>query len=90
MLYGPFVVLFVQWTERYVGLAASYGIKSSEFKYFSSYAAILIVPTFIRDIFMHNVVELFHGWKLYDYVKYCKHRYAKLQFRWKARDPNED
>ena len=90
MLYGPFVVLFVQWTERYVGLAASYGIKSSEFKYFSSYAAILIVPTFIRDIFMHNVVELFHGWKLYDYVKYCKHRYAKRQFRWKARDPNED
>eukprot|EP00961_Rhodomonas_salina_P273392 3694231-Rhodomonas_salina.1 len=57
---------------------------------------------------MHNVTELFHGWKVssswgagmrgcggagagvYDYMKYCKHRYAKRQFRWKGADPNED
>jgi len=113
MLYSPFVVLFVEWSEKFVGLGDAYGIKKSEFQYFSLFAAILIgeqfllkyvkcilqlcliklaftVPTFIRDIFMHNVVELFHGWKLYDYVKYCKHRYGKRQFRWKACDPNED
>ncbi len=76
MLFSPFVVLFVQWTERHIGIGASYGIKISEFKFFVLFNFLVIVPLLVRDIFMHNVTELFHGWKVYDYMKYCRHRYA--------------
>jgi hypothetical protein len=76
MLFSPFVVLFVQWTERHIGIGASYGIKISEFKFFVLFNFLVILPLLVRDIFMHNITELFHGWKVYDYMKYCKHRYA--------------
>uniref|UniRef100_A0A7S0QR61 Tyrosine-protein kinase ephrin type A/B receptor-like domain-containing protein n=1 Tax=Cryptomonas curvata TaxID=233186 RepID=A0A7S0QR61_9CRYP len=90
MLYAPFVVLFVDWAEQHSGVGAAFGIRKSDFKFYWLFNFFSILPTMMRDVFVHNISELFHGWKVYEYMKYCRHRYSKRQFRWKASDPHED
>lgn len=88
--FSPFTVLFVMWTEPVMFLGAKYNILQTDFVYFYMFAFVMIPFLMLKDVFLHNVTELHHGWKVYDYMKYCKHRYTKRQFRWKASDPNED
>ena len=89
-LFSPFSVLFIFWTEPIMKLGEKYAILQTDFKYFYMFGFVLIPFLQVKDLFLHNVVELYHGWKVYDYMKYCKHRYSKRQFRWKMVDPNED
>jgi hypothetical protein len=65
MLYAPFVVLFVEWAERHSGVGAAYGIRKSDFKFYWLFNFFSIIPTMMRDVFVHNVTELFHGWKVF-------------------------
>ena len=89
-LFNPFSVLFVMWVEPVMQLGAKYEILTTDFVYFYMFGFVLIPFLMVKDLFLHNVTELYHGWKVYDYMKYCKHRYTKRQFRWKSADPNED
>jgi hypothetical protein len=89
-LFSPFTILFVMWTEPVMKLGEKYSILTTDFQYFYMFAFVMIPFLMVKDLFLHNVTELYHGWKVYDYMKYCKHRYSKRQFRWKAADPNED
>ncbi|EKX41902.1 hypothetical protein GUITHDRAFT_141646 [Guillardia theta CCMP2712] len=83
-LFAPLTILFVQWTEPNIGMGAAYGIKRTQFVYFWVFGFVMIPFLLVKDLFLHNVTELHHGWKVYDYMKYCKHRYSKRMFRWKA------
>ena len=89
-LFSPFTILFVMWTEPVMQLGAKYGILVTDFEYYYVFAFTMIPFFMVKDLFLHNVTELYHGWKVYEYMKYCKHRYTKRQFRWKSNDPNED
>ena len=64
MLYAPFVVLFLDWAEQHSGVGAAFGIKTSDFKFYWLFNFFSILPTMMRDVFVHNINELFHGWKV--------------------------
>ena len=51
-------------------IANLYGIKSNQTIIYVSFALYMIPFTFLTDVFLHNTLELVHGWKIYDYVSY--------------------
>eukprot|EP00960_Hanusia_phi_P059677 764256-Hanusia_phi.AAC.1 len=63
-LFAPLSILFVQWTEPNIGMGAAYGIKRTQFVYFWVFGFVMIPFLLVKDLFLHNVTELHHGWKV--------------------------
>lgn len=56
------------WHRRQVGLPSLYGIQVQDMEYYLSFALVIIFFQLCVDVFIHGVLELFHGWKIYDYL----------------------
>lgn len=54
--------------RRQVGLPSLYGIQVQDMEYYLSFALVIIFFQLCVDVFIHGVLELFHGWKIYDYL----------------------
>ena len=55
------------------------------------YFQILIIPfQIIADIFIHGCNELYHGWKIYDYLIYTRYRFLQRETRWKGLEDSLD
>lgn len=61
-----FVFPLLYW--RQVGLPSLYGIQVQDMEYYLSFALVIIFFQLCVDVFIHGVLELFHGWKIYDYL----------------------
>lgn len=44
----------------------------------------------MSDVFVLNIIELFHGWKIYDFLVYSRYRFLNREKRWKGLEPNVD
>lgn len=51
-----------------VGLTYLYGIKVQDMEYYLLFALVIIFFQLCVDVFIHGVLELLHGWKIYDYL----------------------
>lgn len=54
--------------RQQVGLPSLYGIQVQDMEYYLSFALVIIFFQLCVDVFIHGVLELFHGWKIYDYL----------------------
>ena len=51
----------------------------------------MIIPfQIVMDIFIFNIQELFHGWKVYEYMKYARYRFNNRTARWKGLEKTFD
>jgi len=51
----------------------------------------VIVPTQMgMDVFIQNSQELFHGWKIYEYLRYAQQRFINRTERWKLCEKEQD
>jgi len=42
--------------------------------------ALLIIPFQIAaDVYLHGAIELFHGWKIHDYLVYTRYRFLQRE-----------
>ena len=53
-------------------------------EYYLWFALIIVFFQLCVDIFVHGVLELFHGWKIYDYLVYTRYRFLQRETRWKV------
>jgi len=42
------------------------------------------------DVFIQNSQELFHGWKIYEYLRYAQQRFINRTERWKLKEKEQD
>ncbi len=42
------------------------------------------------DVFIHCALEMFHGWKIYDYLVYIRFRFLQREARWKGLEDTLD
>jgi hypothetical protein len=54
------------------------------------YQLVFIVIQPLVDVFNHSQCELFHGWKIYEYLVYSRYRFLQRETRWKGMEPNLD
>ena len=72
------VAIFYEFTE----MGLSYGIKKIHLIYYISFQIIIIPGSLFMDMFTLNAIELFHSWKLYDYIHYQNYRFSVREHRW--------
>ena len=73
-----------------MGLPALYSIREQDMFYYLLFTCITVGFQTFADVFLHNVQELFHGWKLYDYLVYTRYRFLQRETRWKGLEDSLD
>ena len=69
LFYQPILVgIFLIWFRDPVYIADEYGINQTEMWLYFTFAAVIMWFQMAADVFIQNVQELFHGWKIYDYL----------------------
>ena len=66
------------------------GVRTTEFIYYVMFSFVVVPFRVVCDIFVHSSQELFHGWKVLDYLRYCAYRFSKRSERWRGLDREED
>ena len=90
MMYQPFLIILMMWFRNEMMLPVLYGIREQDMEYYLWFSIIISVFQLIADIFIHNVNELFQGWKIYDYLIYTRYRFIQREKRWKGLEVAED
>ena len=90
LLYSPFVILFLMLYREETGLGEAYGIKEQDMRNYFNFAYVVIPFQFVADVFIHSSLELYHGWKIYDYLIYTRYRYLQRETRWKGMEDSLD
>merc|ERR1711871_574749 len=67
-----------------------YGIKRQDMVFYFLFAVISIPTQFVADILCLQVLELTHGWKIYDYLVYTRYRFLQRETRWKGLEDSLD
>jgi hypothetical protein len=90
LYYMPFFVyLFMQYRTP-IGIPALYGIRQSDMLIYLVFQIFLIGFQPFVDILIHAHLELYHGWKLYEYLVYSRYRFLQRETRWKGMESSLD
>ncbi|CAM9095227.1 unnamed protein product [Chrysoparadoxa australica] len=90
LFYFPYCIFLLMWFRYETGLPELYGIKEQDMEYYLWFSLIIIPFQVMADIFIHGVLELFHGWKIYDYLVYTRYRFLQRETRWKGLEDSLD
>jgi len=88
LLCTPCIILFLMVFRRETLMADLYGIKESDMKHYLFFSLIIIPFQIAADIFIHGSLELFHGWRIHDYLLYCKYRFRERELLWRGLERN--
>ena len=79
-------MVVIQLFRDEVEITKLYGIKEADMEYYVLFAFAIIPFQIIADIFLHNSLELLHGWKMHEYLEYCKVRFLQREVWWKGHE----
>jgi hypothetical protein len=82
--YTPFLTWLLMQFRTQIGLPELYGIREQDMLYYLYFALVIIFFQVITDILLHSCCELFHGWKIYEYLVYTRYRFLQRETRWKG------
>ncbi|EED88737.1 predicted protein [Thalassiosira pseudonana CCMP1335] len=88
LLYSPFIMVIIMLFRDEAEITKLYGIKEADMEYYVLFALAIIPFQIVADIFLHNALELLHGWKIYEYLEYCSVRFAQREVWWKGFESN--
>jgi hypothetical protein len=84
LLYMPFIMIVIMLFRDEMQITILYGIKEDDMEYYVMFALVIIPFQILADVFLHNALELLHGWKIYEYLEYCKVRFMQREMWWKG------
>jgi hypothetical protein len=85
VIIAPFLYYWLSLFYEESKIAQLYEIKENQTNIYVTFAIAVIPFTFLTDVFIHNTLELVHGWKIYDYVSYQRYRFTVRENRWLMR-----
>jgi len=88
--YAPFSTFLLIVYREEAGLAVIYDIKEQDMAYYVYFMCLIIPFRVVADVFLHGCNELYHGWKLYDYLIYTRYRFLQRECRWKGLEDSLD
>merc|ERR1712072_1569508 len=90
MGYTPFLIYLLMIFRFEILLPEIYGILEKDMLYYLYFSIVIIGFQVITDVFLHSVLELFHGWKIYEYLVYTRYRFLQRETRWKGMEDSLD
>ena len=71
----PFVLFFILLFANETKIAQNYEIRKDDLQYYIAFTSVIILPQLCIDIFILHILEIKHGYKIYDYFTYCNYRF---------------
>jgi hypothetical protein len=87
---APFLILWMLVFSKELQLVDTYGIRDSDLVYYVLFAVVIVPTQMCMDVFIQNAQELFHGWKIYEYLRYAQQRFINRTERWKLCEKEQD
>jgi hypothetical protein len=87
---APFLILWMLVFSKELKLVDTYGIRDSDLVYYILFAVVIVPTQMGMDVFIQNSQELFHGWKIYEYLRYAQQRFINRTERWKLCEKEQD
>ena len=90
LFYQPFMIMLLMVFRAEIQIPDIYGIREQDMQFYLWFQIVILFFQLSADMLMHNVQELFHGWKLYDYLVYTRYRFLQRETRWKGLEDSLD
>merc|ERR1719486_1562130 len=87
---APFLILWMLVFSKELKLVDTYGIRDSDLVYYVLFSIVTVPTQMTMDVFIQNSQELFHGWKVYEYLRYAQQRFINRTERWKLTESEQD
>ena len=84
-----FVYLFIQFRTQ-CGVPAGYNIRQSDMVIYMMFQLVLLPFQAVMDVFHLMTMEVYHGWKVYEYMVYSRYRFLQRETRWKGMEDSLD
>jgi len=81
---SPFFIFFFWDFNDHLRLSYLYGFRKRDLLIYFLFSVVIIPFQIIMDVLTFNIQELFHGWKVYEYLKYARYRFVNRTSRWKG------
>lgn len=79
---APILLAFQAFFSDDTQMPALYGVRQTDLLYYALFSLFIIPSNFVLGALQLNTMELAHGWKLYEYSAYQRHRFATRDTRW--------
>lgn len=79
---NPIVLLFIILFANETKIPQNYQIRLSDLRYYFFFTVVVIIPQLVIDVFLLHVLEVTHGYKIYDYFTYCDYRFTIRTKKW--------
>jgi hypothetical protein len=79
----PLVYLFISIFAEATQIPKNYGIRKTDVNYYLLFTITIIIPQLIIDVLMLHLIECLYGYKLFDYLTYCSHRFSTRATWWR-------
>jgi hypothetical protein len=90
MWYMPFFVyIFMQYRNQ-IGIPGIYGIRQSDMMIYMVFQICVLFFQPICDALNLLSMELYQGWKIFDYLVYSRYRFLQRETRWKGLEDSLD
>lgn len=89
LLTVPYIFFYYYFNSQ-LRLSFLFGIRQRDLLIYLIFAVVIIFFQLICDVFTFNIQELFHGWNLYEYMKYARYRFVHRTARWKGLETQFD
>ena len=90
LILTPFFLYFYFDFNPQLQLSFLFGIRQKDLLIYLLFAGVIVLFQFIMDVILFNTQELFHGWKVYEYMKYARYRFNNRSARWKGMELHFD
>jgi hypothetical protein len=87
---APVLIVWMLVFSKELNLVNTYGIRDSDLVYYVLFAVVVVPTQMCMDVFIQNSQELFHGWKIYEYLRYAQQRFINRTERWKLTEKEQD
>lgn len=77
----PLIYFTLQLYDKEVQISIQYNFRDAVFYKYLTFSIVMLSQS-INEVFIFNIIEILHDWKLYDYFSYCNFRYKLRNFQW--------
>lgn len=78
----PILLAFQVFFSSDTQMPALYNVRQTDLLYYALFSLFIIPSNLVLGALQLNTMELAHGWKLYEYSAYQRHRFASRETRW--------
>jgi len=89
-LLAPCYFALCSWLYDESKILYRYSIRVENATYYVFFYAVMLIFQFLIDFMSINIVEIFHGWHVMDYLEYCAYRYKTRYTDWKGKEHTYD